>query len=131
MDIVDIIRLEQSSFRATRSYADNIFILNTILKFNKNKKLLSLFVDLKEVYDRVDRGILIQKLVQLNILQTFVNFLENYYFQDTRTRPQYQKQGLHARGVAWAMFCLLSNYQNYQEACRIAELVLSFQMELL
>ena len=104
VDKEDIVGPEQSGFRASRSCADNIFILNTVLEINKSKKLLShlLFVDLKEAYDRVDRSILLQKLKQLNVPKTFTNFLENYYFQDNistlasgeRTRPQYQKRGL-------------------------------------
>ena len=104
VDKEDIIGPEQNGFRASRSCSDNIFILNTILEINKSKKLLShlLFVDLKEAYDRVDRGILLQKLRQLNIPKTFINFLENYYFLDNisteatgiRTAPQYQKRGL-------------------------------------
>ena len=104
VDKEDIVGPEQNGFRASRSCSDNIFILNTILEINKSKKLLShlLFVDLKEAYDRVDRGILLQKLRQLNIPKTFINFLESYYFLDNisteatgiRTAPQYQKRGL-------------------------------------
>jgi len=79
VDIEDIVGPEQNGFRASRSCADNIFILNTILEINKSKKLLShlLLVDLKEAYDRVDRAILLQKLKQLNVPQSFTNFLEN------------------------------------------------------
>ena len=104
LDKEDIVGPEQNGFRANRSCGDNLFILNTILEFNKSKKLLShlLFVDLKEAYDRVDRGILLSKLQQLNIPSTFINYLKNYYFQDSvstiaggdRTRKQYQKRGL-------------------------------------
>ena len=67
----DIIGPEQSGFRPNRSCSDNIFILNSILEFNKSKKLLSylLFIDLKEAYDRVDRGILLAKLTQTILSQ--------------------------------------------------------------
>ena len=100
----DIIGPEQNGFRASRTCADNIFILNTVLEINASRKKLShiLFIDLKEAYDRVDRHILIRKLEQLKIPNTFVNFLKNYYFEDNissatarhRTRKQYQKRGL-------------------------------------
>ena len=61
-----------------------------------------LFVDQKEAFDHVDRGILLQKLRQLNVPKTFINVLENFYFLDNistaatgvRTTPQYQKRGL-------------------------------------
>ena len=100
----DIIGPEQNGFRAARTCADNIFILNTVLEINASRKKLShiLFIDLKEAYDRVDRHILIRKLEQLKIPNTFVNFLKNYYFKDNissatagqRMRKQYQKRGL-------------------------------------
>jgi len=109
VDKEDIVGPEQNGFRASRSCSDNIFILNTILEINKSKKLLShlLFVDLKEAYDCVDRGILLQKLRQLNIPKTFINFLESYYFLDNisteatgiRTAPQYQKRGLRQQDI--------------------------------
>ena len=104
LDKEDIVGPEQNGFRANHSCGDNLFILNTILEFNKTKKLLShlLFVDLKEAYVRVDGGILLSKLQQLNVPSTFINYLKNYYFQDSvstladseRTRKQYQKRGL-------------------------------------
>ena len=64
LDNEDIVGPEQNGFRANRSCGDNLFILNTVLEFNKSKKLLShlLFLDLKEAYDRVDRGIVLSKL---------------------------------------------------------------------
>ena len=99
----DIVGPEQNGFQSSRSCSDNLFILHTALEVNKSRKLLShlLFVDLKEAYDRVDT-ILLAKLRQLNFPTTFVNFLNNYYFQDwismasggTRTKQQYQKRGL-------------------------------------
>ena len=98
----DIIGPEQSGFRPHRSCSDNIFILNSILEFNKSKKLLSylLFIDLKEAYDRVDRGILLAKLAQLNFPDSFLSLLRNYYFQDNvsstaggeKSRPHFKKE---------------------------------------
>ena len=43
----DIIGPEQNGFRSSRTCSDNIFILNSILEINKNKKMLShlLFID--------------------------------------------------------------------------------------
>ena len=55
-----MIGAEQNGFWANRSCSDNLFVLNTILEINLSKKLLThlLFVDLKVVYDRLDRGVL-------------------------------------------------------------------------
>ena len=104
LDKEDVVGQVQNGFRKNRSCSDNIFILNTILEANKNKKLLShlLFVDLNEAYDRVDCSKLLTKLRQLNIPESFISFLRNYYFLDSvstassgeRTRSQFQKQGL-------------------------------------
>ena len=100
----DIIGAEQNGFRSSRTCSDNIFILNSVLEINKNKKLLShiMFIDLQEAYDRVDRDILLTKLKQLNVSSKFIDFLSSYYFLDNistassgkRTRKQYQKRGL-------------------------------------
>ena len=100
----DIIGAEQNGFRSYRTCSNNIFILNSVLEMNKNKKLLSriMFIDLQEAYDRVDRDILLAKLKQLNVSTKFINFLSNYYFlhnistasSGKRTRKQYQKRGL-------------------------------------
>ena len=82
IDKEDVVGQEQNGFRKNRSCSDNIFILSTILETNKSKKLLShlLFVDLKEAYDRVDGSILFAKLRQLNIPESIISFLRNYYF---------------------------------------------------
>ena len=100
----DIIGAEQNGFRSYRTCSNNIFILNSVLEMNKNKKLLShiIFSDLQEAYDRVDRDILLAKVKQLNVSTKFINFLSNYYFlhnistasSGKRTRKQYQKRGL-------------------------------------
>ena len=78
----DIIGAEQNGFRSSRTCSDNIFILNSVLEMNKNKKLLShiMFIDLQEAYDRVDRDILLTKLKQLNVSSKFIDFLSSYYF---------------------------------------------------
>ena len=44
VDKEDIVGLKQSGFRASRSCADNIFILNIVLEINKSKKLFSFIV---------------------------------------------------------------------------------------
>ena len=68
-----MIGAEQNGFWANRSCSDNLFVLNTILEINRSKKLLTrlLFVDLKEVYDHVDRGVLLQKLKNMNFPAPF------------------------------------------------------------
>ena len=75
---------QQNGFRAGRCCADNIFILNSVLDFNKSKRLQSyiLFVDLQEAYDKVDRLILFSKLDQMNFPQVFIKYLKDYYTDD-------------------------------------------------
>ena len=100
----DLICPEQNGFQANRSCSDNLFVLNTILEINCSKKLLThlLFVDLKEAYDHVDRGVLLQKLSDMNFPAPFLRYLSDYYFLDNistatpgvRTRKQYQNRGL-------------------------------------
>ena len=94
----------QNSFKKGHSCADNIFILNSLLELNKNRKLLSylLVLDLQEAYDRVDRRVLFRKLQQLNFPTNLVTFLEDYYLHDcivteatgTWTNRQYQQKEL-------------------------------------
>ena len=99
---------EQNSFVLTDLVVMTSSFLNTVLEFNKSEKLLwhLQFVDLKEAYDRVDHSILLMKVLQLNVPDSFITFLRNYCFQDLvstasgreRTRLQYQKRGLQ-KGV--------------------------------
>ena len=94
----------QNGFRPKRRCADNIFIANTLLDLNRQKKLLSylMFVDLKEAYDMVDRGILFRKLQQYNFPPQLINYLQEYYFADCistssagkKSSTLYQTRGL-------------------------------------
>ena len=103
----------QSGFRAGRCCADNIFILNSVLEFNKSRRMKSflLFVDLQEAYDRVDRTILFRKLEQMNFSGLLINYLRDYYANDyittdaagVRTSKQYQTRGLR-QGQGCIMF---------------------------
>ena len=94
----------QNGFRKSRSCADNIFILNSLLELNKNQRLKShlLFIDLQEAYDRVDRRTLFRKLEQLNFPGSLVRLLQDYYLHDcivteaggSWTKRQFQQRGL-------------------------------------
>ena len=94
----------QNGFRPKRSCSDNIFILNSMLDLNKQKKLLSylMFVDLSAAYDMVDRGILFRKMEQLNFPTQLITFLREYYFEDcvstaasgVRTKSLFLTRGL-------------------------------------
>ena len=94
----------QNGFCAGCCCADNIFILNSVLEFNRSRKMKSflLFVDLQEAYDRVDRTILFRKLEQMNFPDLLINYLQDYYANDyittdaagVRTSKQYQTRGL-------------------------------------
>ena len=94
----------QNGFRRDRCCADNIFSLNALLSLNRSKKRLAslMFVDLQEAYDRVDRGILLKKMKQLNFPSRLLAYLKDYYSGDcvvtdaagARSTRQYQSRGL-------------------------------------
>ena len=94
----------QNSFRRDLCCTDNIFSLNALLSLNRDKKRLAslMFVDLQEAYDRVDRGILLKKIKQMNFSPRLLAYLKDYYSGDcvvtdavgVRLTQQYQSRGL-------------------------------------
>ena len=94
----------QNSFRRDICCTDNIFSLNALLSLNRDKKRLAslMFVDLQEAYDRVDRGILLKKIKQINFSPRLLAYLKDYYSGDcvvtdavgVRLTQQYQSRGL-------------------------------------
>ena len=94
----------QNGFRRDRCCADNIFSLNALLSLNKSKKRMAslMFVDLQEAYDRVDRGLLLKKMEQMNFPSRLLAYLKDYYSGDciitdaagVRSSKQYQSRGL-------------------------------------
>ena len=120
----------QNGFQPKRRCADNIFIANTLLDLNGQKKLLSylIFVDLKEAYDMVDRGILFRKLQQYNFPQQLINYLQEYYFADCistfsagkKSSMLYQtrglRQGCNLSSILFVVYlCELSRRLNIAE----------------
>ena len=68
-NMLDLIHDEQNGFRARRSCTDHIFVLNSIIKNNlaKSKSVFCAFVDMEKCFDRIDRNLLLYKLLEFNI----------------------------------------------------------------
>ena len=99
----DIVGPKQNGFRSSRSFSNNLFILNTLLEANRSCKLLSpllLWTWKRPTIGRL--GYTFCKVKPAQFQATVVKFLNNYYFQDSIgtasvglwSQQQYQKQGL-------------------------------------
>ena len=99
----DILGPEQNGFRPSRACNDNLFILNTVIeKYKQNDNLQLCFVDISSAYDSVNRSILWKRLEEVNIPESVIKFLKNYYSNDNITckmgsiqsEKHYQTRGL-------------------------------------
>ena len=77
----------QAGFRKGRSTTDNIYILNHIVQRAKmrNKRIYSMFVDLKAAFDTVDREILWEILEEMGISVYIIERLKGIY-KETKVR---------------------------------------------
>ena len=73
----DLLADEQNGFRAERSCEDHVFVLNSIVKNNKN--VFSAFVDLKKCFDFIDRDMLLYKLLLHKIDGKMYKSIRNLY----------------------------------------------------
>lgn len=83
-DFHGIIPESQSGFRKTRSFMDNIFVLQSCLQLqikNGNKNLYGLFVDFERAFDSVPHAKLLDKLYRLGCSARVVNLIGNLYEQ--------------------------------------------------
>ena len=72
---------EQAGFRRGHSTNDHIFTLHAIIALYKSrkKKLFAALVDLKKAFDFVDRSILWQKVLAMNINGKVLNVIKEIY----------------------------------------------------
>lgn len=70
----------QYGFRKGRNTTDALFHMNKniIDSINKNKKVLVTFIDLAKAFDSIDRKLLFQKLVDIGIRNTALDWFKSY-----------------------------------------------------
>ena len=72
---------EQNGFRQDRRGEDNIYIVNELIEsFKKSgKKVFFAFIDIEKAYDRVDREILCDVLVNCGVTEKIVKIVRSLY----------------------------------------------------
>jgi hypothetical protein len=72
---------EQNGFRSKRSCEDHLFVLSSIIRQRKASKLQTFvaFVDMEKAFDRVDRDLLLFKLLSLGIDEKLYRSLQSMY----------------------------------------------------
>lgn len=72
---------EQNGFRKSRACIDHIFSLTSIIRIRKHNKLstYAAFIDFEKAFDRVDRNLLLYKLLQNGISKQIYNIIKNLY----------------------------------------------------
>ena len=72
---------EQTGFRAGFSTTDNIFTLHCLINLflNKKKRLFCAFIDFEKAFDKIDRALMWQKLLTVNINGPFMKIIKNIY----------------------------------------------------
>ena len=72
---------EQNGFRPNRSCTDHIYVLTSILRHrvSQNKSTYACFIDAEKAFDRVDRNLLLYKLLKYGINGNMYNNLRNIY----------------------------------------------------
>jgi hypothetical protein len=71
---------EQNGFRAKRSCADHIYALTSILRHRREQGLstFTCFIDAEKAFDRVERDLLLYKLLRYNIKGRIIIVLKRY-----------------------------------------------------
>lgn len=72
----------QSGFRAGRSCADNVFVLQSAIHCHlrlKKRNVFALFIDLRRAFDTVSHSLLWQKLYETGLSPKFIQILMNLY----------------------------------------------------
>lgn len=81
-----IIGENQAGFRSGYSNVDNIFVLDSIIRYNfsRGKKTYCFFIDFKAAFDGVDRESLFFRLHELGVSKKFISIIRGLY-KDTRS----------------------------------------------
>ncbi len=75
---------EQNGFRPGRSYTDHIYTLTSVLRHRqaKGESTFVCFIDAEKVFDKIDRDLLFQKLLNIGVNGKIYNRIENIYSQN-------------------------------------------------
>ena len=85
LEVRKLIQEEQNGFRAGRSCAEHIFVLNTIIRNRllANKDTFIAFLDAEKAFDRIDRTLLMHKILKLGISGNIYNIIKTIYRETT------------------------------------------------
>ena len=87
LDKRDVLGLENAGFRKTTGCVDHVFIISSIVStyLARKKKLFVTFIDYEKAFDKVDHGLLWQKLGQAKIAGKVLRVIQSLY-QKTKAR---------------------------------------------
>ena len=74
---------EQNGFRKGRACIDHIFVLASVIRNRKAKRLPTYvaYIDFEKAFDRIDRSLLVYKLITLGISGKILKCIKNIYHQ--------------------------------------------------
>ena len=106
----------QYGFQKNKSTTDCIFILHAIITktLSQKKKLYVAFLDWEKMFDKIDRMLLWQKLLQENISTQFINAIKSMYitvkssvqYKQLISEPIISKIGVKQGDPSSSMLCL-------------------------
>ena len=79
-ELCNILVDEQTGFRKKRSCNDHIFSLSSIIRnrLNNGKPTFAAFLDMEKAFDKVDRNLLLLRLLQYRINDKFYYSIKKY-----------------------------------------------------
>lgn len=81
-----ILKESQASFRAKRGIRDHIFILNALINNRlkrKKGKLYVAFIDFRVAFDKINRGLMVNKLSRTGIKGKMIRLIKGIYRKTT------------------------------------------------
>ena len=80
-NICNILVDEQNKFRKNRSCSDHIFTLSSVIQnlLHENKPTFAAFLDMEQAFDRVNRDLLLSRLLEYGIDEKLYNSIKNMY----------------------------------------------------
>ena len=77
----DVLGIEQAGFRNKMGCADHVFVLSSLMSLYlaQKKKLFVTFIDYEKAFDKVDHGLLWQKLGQAQVTGDVLRIIQNLY----------------------------------------------------
>lgn len=77
---------DQAGFRKKKKMMDNIYIVNYIVSKNLSRKESAFFINLKAVFDKVDRKILLRAMKETGVRKELIRCGD--LFQETKSKIQ-------------------------------------------